>query len=73
MENKKITTEEELRCAAIDRLIEARLADRLCAMEFLLAKWRDGSASDSETFAIAGMAPNPLSLPIIESTKREER
>jgi len=73
MEHKKITTEEELRCAAIDRLIEARLADRLCAMEFLLAKWRDGSASDSEAFTMTGMAPNPLSLPIIENTKREER
>ncbi len=73
MKQNKITAEEELRCAAVDRLIEACLADRLCAMEFLLAKWRDSSAFDSEKFTIARIAPTPPSFPIIESTKREER
>jgi len=72
MKQKKITAEEELRCAAIDRLIEACLADRFYALEFLLAKWRNVNAFDSGKFTITGIAPKPLSPPLIENTKREE-
>jgi len=73
MKQKKIVAEQELRRAAIDRLIEACLADRIYAMELLLAKWRNESALDSGKFTITGIAPNPLSPPLIENTKREER
>ena len=69
MKQKKITAEEELRYAAIDCLIEAYLADRFYALEFLLARWRNVSACNSGKFTMARFNPKPPRFPIFENTK----
>jgi len=73
MKQTNITAEEELRRAAIDRLIEARLADSADALELLLAKWRNISKFDSDEFKITRIPFIPPRLPLTENTKREEQ
>lgn len=73
MNQKKITAEEELRCAAIDCLIEAYLVDRYHALEFMLARWRNVGTFDSDKFTIAQISPKPQRLPIFENTIQEKR
>ena len=73
MNQKKITAEEELRCAAIDCLIEAYLVDRFHALEFMLARWRNAGTFDSGKFSIPQISPKPQRLPIFEGPIQEER